>query len=104
MKTVGILALALLALCAGVAVTRAAPDGIERHSGTVVTIDQLRDLIIVAEIESWDPATERARVTRHHIYVTGLTDFKVFTRTTRLGGYRGDGALVALSVVVADTP
>jgi len=129
MKAVGILALALLTLCAGVTVTPAAPDGLERHSGTVVTIDRLRDVIVVDEIGSWDPATERARVTRHRIHVTGLTDFTVFTRSTIAGGYRGDfveiqldvvelsrgdivtaecvradGALVALGVIVADAP
>jgi hypothetical protein len=128
-KTVGVLALSLLALCAGATATPAASDGFERHSGTIVTIDRLRDVIIVEETGSWDPSREQARVTRNRIHVTGLTEFKVFVRSNIPGGYPGDfaeiqldvielssgdtvtaecvrvgPALVALSIVVADVP
>ena len=129
MKTAGVVVLALLTLCAAATTTPAASDGVERHSGTVVTIDDLRDVITIDEIGAWDAATEQARVTRRHIHVTGLTEYKVFVRSTVRGGFRDDfvefpldivalskgdtvtaecvragRVLVALTIVVADVP
>lgn len=129
MKTAGIVALALLTLCAAATTTPAASNGVERYSGTVVNTDNLRDVIIIDEIGAWDAATEQARITRRHIYVTGVTEYKVFVRSTVRGGFRGDfvefpldivalskgdtvtaecvragRALVALTVVIADAP
>jgi hypothetical protein len=133
MKTIGLLALVLIAAVgrAGVlpSASPAAADGLERHSGTLVTIDRLRDVVTIDEIGAWDPATERMRTTRHRIYVTGLTEFKVFVRSNAAGAYAGDfaavplfvsqlipgdtvtaecvragSALVAMSIAVADAP
>ena len=127
MTTVGAVALAVLTLGFVATATPAALDGVERHSGTVIRVDRLRDVIVIDEIGPWDAATEQARITRWRIHVTGLTEFKVFVRNTMRGGFRDDfseipldafavstgdtvtaecvrtgRALVALSVVVAD--
>ena len=124
-----LIALALVAALAGSTAAPAASDPFDRHSGTVVTIDRIRDVLVVEETGRWDPATERALVTRRAIYFTALTEFKVFVRTTIPGGYAGDFAefrvnvealspgdtvtaecvrvgnvLVALNLIVADAP
>jgi hypothetical protein len=98
MKTAGVVAAALLALCAGATASPAGSDDLERYSGTVVTVDRMRDVLIVDEMGRWDPATERARVTRRWIHVTGLTDYKAFVRGNPPGGYRGEFAEVPLGV------
>ncbi len=96
MKT-GILAFALLATWTTPA-TPATSDRVERHSGRVVTVDRLRDMVVVDEVGSWDPATERASVTRNRIHITVLTEFKIFLRTPVAGRNRGDFAEIPLRV------
>jgi hypothetical protein len=99
MKTMGIVGLALATLCAGATATPAASDMAGHYSGTVVTIDRLRDVIVVAEMRRWDPATEEASVTRRHIYFTALTDFTVYVRSNVGGKYAGDFGELQVDVV-----
>jgi len=98
METAGLLLTVLLALGAGVPATSVSSDGLERHSGTIVTIDRVRDVIVLEEIRAWDAPLERPQLTRYRVYVTGVTEFKLFTRRTVPGGYRGDFAEMPLEV------
>jgi hypothetical protein len=96
MKT-GVLALALLATWTTAAAATDS-DRVERHSGRVVIVDRLRDMVVVEEIGSWDAATERAAITRNRIHFTGLTEFKIFVRTRGAGKYRGEFGEIPLRV------
>jgi hypothetical protein len=128
-----LVAIALLAAATSPVVDpMASPGGLEpldHYSGTLVSIDRGRDVMLVDEVGRWDPVTERASVTRRTIHFTALTNFKVFVRTTVPGAYTGDfveftvgvdalmpgdvvtaecvrngSALVALELIVADVP
>ena len=96
MMKAGVLASVLLT--AWSATASAGSDPIERHSGRVMSVDRLRDKIVLEEMGAWDPATERAAITRNGIHFTGLTDFKIFVRARVAGKYRGTFGEIPLRV------
>jgi hypothetical protein len=85
-------------LTAWSATASAGSDPIERHSGRVISVDRLRDKIVLEEMGAWDLATERAAITRNGIHFTGLTDFKIFVRARVAGKYRGTFGEIPLRV------
>jgi len=91
-----IFALALLAAWSTAVSAGSAP--IERHSGRVIRVDRLRDMVVLEEMGAWDPATERAVITRNGIHFTGLTDFTIFVRARVAGKYRGTFGEIRLRV------
>jgi hypothetical protein len=98
--------LALLLSAASSTAVFAGSDPVERHSGRVISVDQLRDTVVVEEMGAWSAATERAVMTRNRIHFTGLTEFKIFVRTRGTGKFRGDFGEIPLrvtNVVAGDT-
>jgi hypothetical protein len=89
---------ALVLLAAWSTAASAGSDPIERHSGRVIRVDRLRDMVVVEEMGAWSPATERAAITRNRIHFTGLTDFKIFVRTRGAGKFRGEFGEIPLRV------
>ena len=98
MKAAGVLVPAVLATWTAAAASPTGPDRLERHSGTVVIVDRLRDVVVVKEMGSWDPATERASIIQNRIQFTALTEFKIFVRSRVAGRYRGAFAEIPLRV------
>lgn len=96
MTKASVLVLGLLAAWSTTA--SAGSDPIERHSGRVISVDRLRDKIVLEEMGAWDAATERAATTRNGIHFTGLTDFKIFVRARVAGKYRGTFGEIPLRV------
>jgi hypothetical protein len=96
MMKASVLALGLLAAWSTAA--SAGKDPIERHSGRVISVDRLRDMVVLEEMGAWDPATERAAITRNGIHFTGLTDFKIFVRARVAGKYRGTFGEIPLRI------
>jgi hypothetical protein len=89
---------ALVLLAAWSTAASAGSDPIERHSGRVIRVDRLRDMVVVEEMGAWSPATERTAITRNRIHFTGLTDFKIFVRTRGAGKFRGEFGEISLRV------
>jgi|RhiMetdeSRZDD1v2_1073273.scaffolds.fasta_scaffold01948_8 hypothetical protein len=90
--------LALLQLAAASTVAFAGSDPVERHSGRVISVDRLRDTVVIEEMGAWSAATERAAMTRNRIHFTGLTEFKIFVRTRGAGKFRGEFGEIPLRV------
>jgi hypothetical protein len=90
--------LALLQLAAAWTVAFAGSDPVERHSGRVISVDRLRDTVVIEEMGAWSAATERAAMTRNQIHFTGLTEFKIFVRTRGAGKFRGEFGEIPLRV------
>jgi len=90
--------LALLQLAAAATAAFAGSDPVERHSGRVISVDRLRDTVVIEEMGAWSAATERAAVTRNRIHFTGLTEFKIFVRTRGAGKFRGEFGEIPLRV------
>jgi hypothetical protein len=76
----------------------AGSDPVERHSGRVISVDRLRDTVVIEEMGAWSAATERAAMTRNRIHFTGLTEFKIFVRTRGAGKFRGEFGEIPLRV------
>lgn len=96
MMKISVLTLVLLAASSTVAFADSAP--IERHSGRVISVDRLRDVVVVEEMGAWSPATEQAAFTRHRVHFTGLTEFKIFVRTRGTGKSRGGFGEIPLRI------
>ena len=90
--------LALLQLAAAATAAFAGSDPVERHSGRVLSVDRLRDTVVIEEMGAWSAATERAAMTRNRIHFTGLTEFKIFVRTRGAGKFRGEFGEIPLRV------
>jgi len=90
--------LALLQLAAAATAAFAGSDPVERHSGRVLSVDRLRDTVVIEEMGAWSAATERAAMTRSRIHFTGLTEFKIFVRTRGAGKFRGEFGEIPLRV------
>src|SRR5262249_49227814 len=93
---ISVLAVVLLAASSTVAFAGSAP--IERHSGRVISVDRLRDTIVVEEMGAWSPATEQATITRNRVHFTGLTEFKIFVRTRGTAKSRGGFGEIPLRI------
>ena len=90
--------LILVLLAASSTVSFAGSPPIERHSGRVISVDRLRDMVVVEEMGAWSPATEQAAITRNRIHFTGLTEFKIFVRARVAHKYQGTFGEIPLRV------
>lgn len=93
MKTTGSIILVLGLLLASVAA--AAPPPV-RHSGTVVSIDPARGVLVLAEVGPWRLDRGATVVTRRTIVLTPATKVDTFIRVNAPGAFAGDFIEVAL--------
>ena len=89
----------LIALTLAVALaasTAAGAAGTTRHSGTVLSIDPQRGVLVLGEIGPWRVKHGETVVTRRRISLTPETKFDVFVRVNVPGRFAGDYIEVAL--------
>jgi hypothetical protein len=89
---VGLLILSVLGLTTPVADAARS----ERHSGTVVSIDAERGLLVLGEIGPWRVVGGETVVTPRTLRLTPATEYRLYMRANVPGAYRGDFIEVVL--------
>ena len=74
----------------------AAAPPLVRHSGTVVSVDPARGMLVLAEVRPWRVDRDGIAVTPRTIVLTPATKVDTFIRVNAPGAYAGDFIEVAL--------
>ncbi len=87
-RIAGVLTFVLLA---GLSTAVIAKDIAIKHSGTIISADQTKGLIVLAEVGPWRHENGKTVITRRVIGVTDTTDWVDVRRSnTAPSGFRGD--------------